>query len=225
MQHGGGQGRGPGSGGSSGCSVLLTPVKDFWVPCAVPVRRGTRSREGAETGHRTRASQRHIACIPQRVVLGQARNCPSQSRVPGKGRRREAGVSAWVNGDPRKVIYPSDSYSFWQFCSQKDTPSENRTILYHFNILKCASPIVLINLQCPGTQLCVSECPDRFVTYTDVQASYRCKPDQWNYLKQSCKPGFKSPRKSAAQVLRDEDCPSMIIPSRPRGWFYFLHTP
>lgn len=29
---------------------------------------------------------------------------------------------------------------------------------------------------------------------------------------------------SVAQVLRDEDCPSMIIPSRPCEWFYFLHT-
>lgn len=27
---------------------------------------------------------------------------------------------------------------------------------------------------------------------------------------------------SAAQVLRDEDCPSMIVPSRPCEWFYFL---
>ncbi|POI33690.1 hypothetical protein CIB84_002558, partial [Bambusicola thoracicus] len=48
----------------------------------------------------------------------------------------------------------------------------NKTILFYFNILKCASPVVLINLQCPTTQ-------------------------------------------SVAQVLRDEDCPSMIIPSRP----------
>ncbi|XP_062489740.1 choline transporter-like protein 5-B isoform X2 [Pezoporus occidentalis] len=44
-------------------------------------------------------------------------------------------------------------------------------------------------------QLCVSKCPDRFVTYIDVQASYRYKPDQWNYFKQFCRPGFNSPRK------------------------------
>ncbi|OXB82199.1 UNVERIFIED_CONTAM: hypothetical protein H355_009078 [Colinus virginianus] len=80
------------------------------------------------------------------------------------------GIVAWVHGDPRKVIYPTDSYG--QFCGQKDTFNENKTILFYFNILKCASPVVLINLQCPTTQ-------------------------------------------SVAQVLRDEDCPSMIIPSRP----------
>uniref|UniRef100_A0A8C4K5J5 Choline transporter-like protein n=1 Tax=Dromaius novaehollandiae TaxID=8790 RepID=A0A8C4K5J5_DRONO len=121
--------------------------------------------------------------------------------------------AAWVHGDPRKVVYPTDSYG--QFCGQKDTLNENKTILFYFNILKCASPAVLINLQCPTTQLCVSKCPDRFATYIDVQASYRYKPDHWNYFKQFCKPGFNNPRKSVAQVLRDEDCPSMIIPSRP----------
>uniref|UniRef100_A0A8C8BMW3 Choline transporter-like protein n=1 Tax=Otus sunia TaxID=257818 RepID=A0A8C8BMW3_9STRI len=101
--------------------------------------------------------------------------------------------AAWVHGDPRKVIYPTDSYG--QFCGQKDTLNENKTILFYFNILKCASPVVLINLQCPTTQLCVSKCPDRFATYIDVQASYRYKPDQWNYFRQFCKPGFNNPRK------------------------------
>ncbi|KAM9501911.1 choline transporter-like protein 2 isoform 1-T1 [Guaruba guarouba] len=60
-------------------------------------------------------------------------------------------------------------------------------------------------------------CPGRFVTYTDVQASYGYKQDQWHYSKQFCKPGVSSPREPAAQVLRDGDCPSMIIPSRPPG--------
>ncbi|KAM4654938.1 choline transporter-like protein 2 [Amazona ochrocephala] len=59
--------------------------------------------------------------------------------------------------------------------------------------------------------------PGRCVTCTDVQASYSYEPDQWHYFKQFCEPGVNSPRKSAAQVLRDEDCPSMIIPSRPRS--------
>uniref|UniRef100_A0A8D2ISP7 Choline transporter-like protein n=1 Tax=Varanus komodoensis TaxID=61221 RepID=A0A8D2ISP7_VARKO len=117
---------------------------------------------------------------------------------------------SWVHGDPRKVAYPTDS--FGQFCGQKDTPNENKTILFYFNILKCASPIVLINLQCPTTQLCVSKCPDRFATYIEMQSSYR---NYWEYYRQFCKPGFNKPRKSVAQVMRDEDCPSMIIPSRP----------
>ncbi|XP_026511112.1 choline transporter-like protein 5 isoform X4 [Terrapene carolina triunguis] len=123
------------------------------------------------------------------------------------------GILAWVHGDPRKVVYPTDSYG--QFCGQKDTINENKTSLFYFNILKCASPIVLINLQCPTTQLCVSKCPDRFATYIDMQASYRHNKSYWEYYRQFCKPGFNKPLKSVAQVIRDEDCPSMIIPSRP----------
>ncbi|KAM6124132.1 LOW QUALITY PROTEIN: choline transporter-like protein 5 [Pterocles gutturalis] len=120
------------------------------------------------------------------------------------------GVVAWVHGDPRKVIYPTDSYG--QFCGQKGTVNENKTICVYFNILKCASPVV-INLQCPQHSFGVSKCPD-IATYIDVQASYRYRPDQWNYFRAFCK-RFNNPRKSVAQVLRDEDCPSMIIPSRP----------
>uniref|UniRef100_A0A6Q2YPN6 Choline transporter-like protein n=1 Tax=Esox lucius TaxID=8010 RepID=A0A6Q2YPN6_ESOLU len=120
---------------------------------------------------------------------------------------------AWLHGDPRKVIYPTDSYG--QFCGQKGTPNAKKPILFFFNILKCASPAVLINLQCPTTQMCVSKCPDRFATYTDMQLQYQITTAPWEYYKQFCKPGFNNPIKPVAQVLLDEDCPSMIVPSRP----------
>uniref|UniRef100_A0A4W3HVB8 Choline transporter-like protein n=1 Tax=Callorhinchus milii TaxID=7868 RepID=A0A4W3HVB8_CALMI len=106
------------------------------------------------------------------------------------------GVVAWVHGDPRKVIYPTDSHG--QFCGQQGTANQNKTILFYFNILKCASPAVLINLQCPTKQVILQK-----------QKNY------WKYYRQFCKPGFDNPRKSVAEVLRDEDCPSMIVPSRP----------
>uniref|UniRef100_A0A665UQD9 Choline transporter-like protein n=1 Tax=Echeneis naucrates TaxID=173247 RepID=A0A665UQD9_ECHNA len=111
--------------------------------------------------------------------------------------------SAWIHGDPRKVVYPTDSHG--QFCGQKNTPNANKAILFYFNMLKCASPAVLINLQCPTTQLCVSKCPDRFATLLDAWNS-----KNWEYYKQFCKPGFE-----ISKVIRDEDCPSMIVPSRP----------
>ncbi|KAM4637538.1 uncharacterized protein AAGF69_017018 isoform 1-T5 [Amazona ochrocephala] len=60
-------------------------------------------------------------------------------------------------------------------------------------------PVCLLFLQ-----LCVSKCPDRFVTYTDVQASYRYKCDQWNYFKQFCKPGFNSPLQAPAVKFGEE---------------------
>ncbi|XP_058246172.1 choline transporter-like protein 5-B isoform X3 [Hemibagrus wyckioides] len=123
------------------------------------------------------------------------------------------GTVAWVHGDPRKVIYPTDSYG--QFCGQQGTTNENKAVLFYFNILHCASPAVLINLQCPTTQLCVTQCPDRFITYVDVQYSYSRNRSHWEYYRQFCRPGFNTPTKSIVQVIRDEDCPSMLVPSRP----------
>uniref|UniRef100_A0A7N8Y341 Choline transporter-like protein n=1 Tax=Mastacembelus armatus TaxID=205130 RepID=A0A7N8Y341_9TELE len=117
--------------------------------------------------------------------------------------------SAWIHGDPRKVVYPTDSHG--QFCGQKNTPNANKAILFYFNMLKCANPAVLINLQCPTTQLCVSKCPDRFATLLDAWNT-----QNWEYYKTFCKPGFKMGSKvREGNVIRDEDCPSMIVPSRP----------
>uniref|UniRef100_A0A4W5R1F6 Choline transporter-like protein n=1 Tax=Hucho hucho TaxID=62062 RepID=A0A4W5R1F6_9TELE len=103
------------------------------------------------------------------------------------------GTVAWIHGDPRKVVYPTDSHG--QFCGQQGTPNANKAILFYFNILQCANPAVLINLQCPTTQLCVSKCPDRFATYLDMQYNYRYNNSYWEYYRQFCKPGFDNPRK------------------------------
>uniref|UniRef100_A0A8D3CXR8 Choline transporter-like protein n=1 Tax=Scophthalmus maximus TaxID=52904 RepID=A0A8D3CXR8_SCOMX len=55
------------------------------------------------------------------------------------------GILAWSQGDPRKVIYPTDSRG--QFCGQAGTPLEKKPLLLYFNILKCASPLVLLEFQ------------------------------------------------------------------------------
>uniref|UniRef100_A0A673CUD8 Choline transporter-like protein n=1 Tax=Sphaeramia orbicularis TaxID=375764 RepID=A0A673CUD8_9TELE len=55
------------------------------------------------------------------------------------------GILAWSQGDPRKVIYPTDSRG--QFCGQAGTPLENKPYLFYFNIMKCASPMVLLEFQ------------------------------------------------------------------------------
>ncbi|XP_034003424.1 choline transporter-like protein 5-B isoform X4 [Trematomus bernacchii] len=118
------------------------------------------------------------------------------------------GTVAWIHGDPRKVVYPTDSRG--QFCGQQNTPNANKAKLFYFNMLKCANPAVLINLQCPTTQLCVSKCPDSFSTLLDAWGT-----NKWEYYKQFCKPGFEISSKTVLEVIRDEDCPSMIVPSRP----------
>ncbi|XP_061550237.1 choline transporter-like protein 5-A isoform X1 [Phycodurus eques] len=123
------------------------------------------------------------------------------------------GIVAWLHGDPRKVLHPTNSYG--EFCGQKGTSNEKRPILFYFNILKCANPSILIHLQCPTTQICVSKCPDRFATYTEMQLEHKLSNTSWRYYRQFCKHGFNNPGKPVSQVLRDEDCPSMIVPSRP----------
>ncbi|XP_067341975.1 choline transporter-like protein 5-B isoform X2 [Channa argus] len=117
------------------------------------------------------------------------------------------GTTAWIQGDPRKLIYPTDSHG--QLCGQKNTSNADKTILFYFNMLKCSKPEVLINLQCPTTQLCVSKCPDRFESLKDVS-----KSNNWTYYRQFCKPGLND-QKSASDIIEDEDCPSIIVPSRP----------
>ncbi|XP_035861304.1 choline transporter-like protein 5-A isoform X2 [Sander lucioperca] len=64
-------------------------------------------------------------------------------------------------------------------------------------------------------QMCLSKCPDRFATYTEMQLQHKLSKSYWEYYRQFCKPGFNNPDKPVSQVLRDEDCPSMIVPSRP----------
>uniref|UniRef100_A0A665W117 Choline transporter-like protein n=1 Tax=Echeneis naucrates TaxID=173247 RepID=A0A665W117_ECHNA len=91
---------------------------------------------------------------------------------------------AWSQGDPRKVIYPTDSRG--EFCGQVGTPLEKKPLLFYFNILKCASPLVLLEFQCPTTQLCVEKCPDRHLTL--VKAKLGSKEDR-EYYKQFCKDG------------------------------------
>uniref|UniRef100_A0A665W1A3 Choline transporter-like protein n=1 Tax=Echeneis naucrates TaxID=173247 RepID=A0A665W1A3_ECHNA len=89
--------------------------------------------------------------------------------------------------------------------------NRKKPLLFYFNILKCASPLVLLEFQCPTTQvsnrntqtntqpyksvsncdvcfvqLCVEKCPDRHLTL--VKAKLGSKEDR-EYYKQFCKDG------------------------------------
>ncbi|XP_011378590.1 choline transporter-like protein 2 isoform X4 [Pteropus medius] len=115
------------------------------------------------------------------------------------------GIIAWTHGDPRKVIYPTDSRG--EFCGQKGTKNANKPYLFYFNIVKCASPLVLLEFQCPTPQICVEKCPDRYLTYLNAHRS-----QDFEYYKQFCVPGFQN-NKGVAEVLRDGDCPAVLTPS------------
>ncbi|TKC45197.1 hypothetical protein EI555_003788, partial [Monodon monoceros] len=103
------------------------------------------------------------------------------------------GLVAWVNGDPRRVAYPTDSQG--HFCGQKGTPNENKPILFYFNLLSCTSPSVVVNLQCPTRQICVSKCPEKFLTYMEIQFMYRKDRNDWTYYSQFCKSALLKPAK------------------------------
>uniref|UniRef100_A0AAQ5YE59 Choline transporter-like protein n=1 Tax=Amphiprion ocellaris TaxID=80972 RepID=A0AAQ5YE59_AMPOC len=120
------------------------------------------------------------------------------------------GILAWSQGDPRKVIYPTDSRG--QFCGQAGTPLEKKPLLFYFNILKCASPLVLLEFQCPTTQLCVESCPDRHLTL--VKAKLGNKEDR-EYYQKFCKEGVDFAALSPPELLRDGLCPAMLMPSKP----------
>ncbi|XP_073090237.1 choline transporter-like protein 5 isoform X1 [Manis javanica] len=123
------------------------------------------------------------------------------------------GLTAWVHGDPRRVAYPTDSTG--HFCGQKGTPNENKTVLFYFNLFSCSSPSVMVNLQCPTTQICVSKCPEKFLTYVEMQFTYRQDKNYWTYYSQFCKSNSVKPAKTLAQLLLDDDCPTVIFPSKP----------
>ncbi|XP_032868048.1 choline transporter-like protein 2 isoform X3 [Amblyraja radiata] len=123
------------------------------------------------------------------------------------------GLVAWTHGDPRKVIYATDSRG--EFCGQMGTTNKDKPYLFYFNILKCASPLLLLHLQCPTTQICVKKCPDRFASFMTAQLLRKKEPEKWKYYLQFCKPGFNDSDKSAVEVLLDQDCPTFITPSKP----------
>ncbi|XP_054996377.1 choline transporter-like protein 5 isoform X2 [Sorex araneus] len=123
------------------------------------------------------------------------------------------GLFAWEHGDPRRVAYPTDSNG--HFCGLKGTPNENKSILFYFNLFSCTHPAVLINLRCPTTQICVSKCPNKFFTYTEIQYKYPKDKEYWTYYKQFCKSNISEPSKTLSQILVDDDCPTAIFPSKP----------
>lgn len=45
--------------------------------------------------------------------------------------------------------------------------------------------------------MCVSQCPDKFTTYTEMQLQRKFSKNHWEYYRQFCKPGFNNPDKVA----------------------------
>ncbi|KAL6091530.1 hypothetical protein STEG23_022216, partial [Scotinomys teguina] len=121
------------------------------------------------------------------------------------------GLVAWTHGDPRRVAYPTDSQG--HFCGQKGTPNENKTALFYFNLFRCTSSSMMLKLQCPTTQICVSRCPEKFLTYWEMQFFNERDKNHWDYYRQFCKATAR-PATSFSDLSRG-DCPPAVYPSRP----------
>ncbi|XP_054615081.1 choline transporter-like protein 2 isoform X2 [Dunckerocampus dactyliophorus] len=116
------------------------------------------------------------------------------------------GILAWSQGDPRKVIYPTDSEG--QFCGQGKL--KNKTLLFYFNIMKCASPMVLLAFQCPTTQICVEKCPTKFMTLTSAFTS------EFDDYRPFCKESLDITQLATpVELLKSGVCPGILIPSTP----------
>uniref|UniRef100_A0A671RHB2 Choline transporter-like protein n=1 Tax=Sinocyclocheilus anshuiensis TaxID=1608454 RepID=A0A671RHB2_9TELE len=117
------------------------------------------------------------------------------------------GILAWTHGDPRKVIYPTDSMGL--YCGFGEKNERKQPLLFYFNMMKCASPMVLLEFQCPTPQVCVEKCPDRTMTLVTAVG----KTQDWEYYKSYCRadPGTKS----VPQILQEKLCPAYLISSKP----------
>ncbi|XP_077441031.1 choline transporter-like protein 5 isoform X2 [Vanacampus margaritifer] len=107
------------------------------------------------------------------------------------------GFVAWSNSNLGRFIHPTDSNG--EVCGQMQ--NKGKTKLFYFNILKCVD-LSLNNFQCATTQICVSECPDKFLTLKEAR-----KSSEWDKYKAFCKTQLKD--------TQTEECPSMIYPSSP----------
>ncbi|KAJ8251761.1 hypothetical protein GJAV_G00225160 [Gymnothorax javanicus] len=120
------------------------------------------------------------------------------------------GILAWSQGDPRKVIYPTDSRG--RFCGQAGTPLEKKPFLFYFNIIKCASPLTLLELHCPTQQICVEKCPTEFMTLLEVTAK---RGKDYEFFKTYCQEGADISDMSVPDILSQGICPAVLTPSRP----------
>ncbi|XP_063042135.1 choline transporter-like protein 4 [Engraulis encrasicolus] len=127
------------------------------------------------------------------------------------------GMLAWLYGDPRHVLYPRNSTGM--FCGIG--PNEGKSNVFYFDILKCATgtnimAAALNGLQCPTTQVCVSQCPKAFWALDPL--AYLPGADPKDYFTQElCVPSFDldTTTLTPTQIKDQELCPVFHTPTTP----------
>ncbi|XP_070531871.1 choline transporter-like protein 2 [Ptychodera flava] len=129
------------------------------------------------------------------------------------------GYFAWLNGNPNKLIYPTDSRG--QICGY-DTQVKDKPYLFYFNLVDCASTASLIELQCPTKQICVSQCPNSTWMGVTDGITYELPspiggPDKIDWDKYICDYDVdpKTSDKSPSELFEDNDCASYYLESSP----------
>lgn len=122
------------------------------------------------------------------------------------------GILAWLFGDPRHVLYPRNSTGW--FCGTG--PNKDRPNMLYFDLIKCATSFnILANpsngFQCPTTQVCVKECPNKFwgVGLLDLTK----KPSEV-FSQDLCVPSLdlKTTTLTVTQITDNELCPFFYTP-------------
>ncbi|TKC34588.1 hypothetical protein EI555_004032, partial [Monodon monoceros] len=125
------------------------------------------------------------------------------------------GLVAWVYGDPQQVLYPRNSTgAYCGIGENKDKP-----YLLYFNIFSCVltTDIITITqngLACPTPQVCVSSCPEVPWTVETDQLSQSVGQVFYAANRNFCLPGVPGDMQ-VLQSLRQELCPSFLLPSTP----------
>ncbi|XP_063147303.1 choline transporter-like protein 4 [Candoia aspera] len=125
------------------------------------------------------------------------------------------GLLAWLYGDPRQVIYPRNSTG--SYCGVGS--NRGKPYLLYFNLMKCVTElnpvtVAMKGVQCPTTQICVSNCSDKF--WVMLPTDLRKKPsDVWNQA--LCQPSIdlKTTTLTVSEILNQELCPEFTIPTKP----------
>lgn len=112
---------------------------------------------------------------------------------------------AFREGDPKTLLYPTDSEG--NICGFGNL--EDKKFLFYFDLLKCASPSVLLK-GCPTPQVCVEHCPNEtFQAFTVEQ-----NPDALR-SKLICKYNVSKTSKDISKLIEDDDCAGIYFKSIP----------
>ncbi|XP_053577958.1 choline transporter-like protein 4 [Bombina bombina] len=122
------------------------------------------------------------------------------------------GILAWLYGDPRQVIFPRNSTGM--YCGVGE--NKDKPYVLYYDLLKCVTGINILaaamnGLQCPTTQVCVTECPADF-----KWAKFGLGPKDV-FDQQYCQPSINLNITSltVSQIINQELCPVFLVPSTP----------